>query len=743
MLVTRSQNIMLVTTVAEAPIENQPEKIDYQVVHTTVGRYRIRVPRLASDSEYAGKLNWLVESLSFVISVRINPAVSSLIVNYDTRVVSIAVVQENLFTAIQQASIAEVPLGAIPTKTEISSEIHWERVGLPVLSLGIALLAEQLVLPIPTLLLGGMIAIAAVPFFSRVVDTLVKDRELDADILDALWISLHTVKGDFVASALTISLIESGKALRDTTARATERQALDFLNGLDQYVRVERDGLSRQIPLKQVIIGDKVIVYPGELIPVSGRVLRGRALIDEHQLTGESTLVCRSEGQVVHASTLVIEGKLCVLVKRTCNNTRVGLVGQLMQTAPVYDTRVENYASKVANTAIVPTLCLSATIFALTGDVTRALAPLQLDFSNGVGITVPTTILSALTSLARNGVYIRSGRALEVLARTDTVVFDKTGTLTQGNVAVVAIQTADEETCAGEVLTLAASAEQGNTHPVASAIVRYAKDNGFQTRKCETWEYRIGMGIAAQINGQKIIVGSNRLMQQEGVDLDPIHRRYLDINSGSNSLVYVAKEGKLLGVILYTDPVRPEIPSVIATLHGKGIDTYMLTGDNQGVANDVACKLGINLSNTYAEVLPKNKIEVVCGLHNDGRTVAFVGEGINDAAALAHADVSVSFAGGCDLARETADVVLLDNDLSCLTYAIDIAKQAMEIVYTNTAIAVIPNIAVVLAGIVFALDPILEVIISNGSAIIAELNSFRPLFDARKEPNTDVDIAKL
>ena len=147
-----------------------------------------------------------------------------------------------------------------------------------------------------------------------------------------------------------------------------------------------------------------------------------------------------------------------------------------------------------------------------------------------------------MTSLARNGVYIRSGRALEVLARTDTVVFDKTGTLTQGNVAVVAIQTADEETCAGDVLTLAASAEQGNTHPVASAIIRYAKENGVQTRKCETRDYLIGMGIAAQINGQKIMVGSNRLMQQEGVDLDPIHRRYPDINSGSNSLVYVAKE---------------------------------------------------------------------------------------------------------------------------------------------------------------------------------------------------------
>ncbi len=738
---SKGQNIMLLTTGTEAPTKNQPKEIDYQVVHTTVGRFRIRVPRLTDDSDYALKLDWLVESLDFVTSVRINPAASSIIVNYEASIVSSAVVQENLFTAIQQAATTEIPLKTILTKTEFGSEIKWERVGLPVLSLGLALLAEQLLLPIPTLLIGGVIAAAAVPFFSRVIDAIVNERQLDADILDAIWISINTLKGDFVAPALMLSLIESGKALRDTTARMAERQALDLLNSLDQYAWVEQDGQERRLPLTKVCIGDRVIVYPGEMIPVSGRVLRGTALIDEHILTGESTLVCRCEGQVVHASTQVLQGKLCVLVKRTGHNTRVGVAVQLMQAAPVHDTRIENYASKVANIAIVPTMCLSATIFALTGDTTRALAPLQLDFSNGIGVALPTTILAALTYAARNGVYIRSGHALEVLARTDTVMFDKTGTLTQGNAVVVAIQTVNEGTDPSVVLTLAASAEQGNTHPVASAIIRYAKENGVQTRKCETRDYLIGMGIAAQINGQKIMVGSNRLMQQEGVDLDPIHRRYPDINSGSNSLVYVARDGELLGVILYTDPVRPEVPSVIATLWGQGIDTYMLTGDNQRVADDVACKLGLNLSNTYAEVLPKKKIEIICGLRNDGRTVVFVGEGINDVAALAYADVSVSFAGGCDLARETADVILLDDDLRSLTHAIDIAKQAMEIVYTNTAIAVIPNIGVVLAGIVFALDPILEVIISNGSAIIAQLYSFRPLFfDSRKEPNTDVSL---
>ncbi len=727
---------MLATIRTTAPVENQFKQIDYQVVHTTIGRFRLCIPRVASDSEYSSKLTWLVESLDFVISVRINPVAKSVIIKYDASVAASAEVKQHLVTAIQQASMAHIVTGAIPTKPEFSTEIKWERLGLSVFSLGLALLASELALPIPSLAITGAIAAAAIPLLTTVFDTVVNERRFDTDILDAFWISFHTVKGDFVASALTLSLIESGNALRNTT-QATQCQAVELLNDLDQYAWVERNGEQQRLPLKQVQIGDIVIVYCGELIPVDGLILSGKALIDEHKLTGESTLLLGTEGQAVYASTLVTEGQLCVLVERVGNNTRAGLAWELMQKAPLHDTRVENYAAIVANAAIFPILCLSGIIFALTGDATRALAPLQLDCCNGIGIAVPTTILSALTYAARNGVYIRSGHALEVLARTDTVVFDKTGTLTQGRAVVVGVRTVDAGIGAYEVLSLAASAQQGNTHPVASALQRYAKANGVQTHKCETWDYQIGLGITAVIAGQTILVGSNNLMRQAGVDLDPINIRYPDINSETNSLVYIARDGELLGVILYTDPVRPEVKSAIATLHSLGIVTYMLTGDNQQVAKDVASELGIDLTHTYAEVLPEQKLEFICWLRNQGKTVAFVGEGINDVAALAHADVSLSFASGCALARETADVVLLADDLRGLTHAIDIAKQAMEIIYLNTAIAVIPNISVAIAGIVFALDPILEVIISNVSAIIAQLNSFSPLFfDAKKEHNT-------
>ncbi|AFY89123.1 heavy metal translocating P-type ATPase [Chroococcidiopsis thermalis] len=727
----------------------QPESIEersleYEVIHTIEGRWRIRVPRLIDDSEYASKLKWLFDTFEFAIYVRINCLVGSLVLEYDVCAIAPTQLKEKIGTAIQQAYVIELPVAAAPEQLDQRPEIDWvERLGLPMLGLSLSLLANQLAMPIPAILVGGAVVAAALPFLTRVFETTVKEKRLDADLLDALWISLYTAKGDFVAPALMVSMIESGELLRDVTASASDRQALDLVNSLGEYALVEQDGEERRVPLKEVQIGDRVVVYPGSIIPVSGRILRGKALIDEHKLTGESTLVSRCEGQVVHASTLLVEGKLCVLVKRVGDSTRIGVAFQLMQAAPVHDTRVEDYASKLANAAVLPTLGLSALIFAVTRDFSRAVAPLHLDFSQGIRLSVPTTVISALSYAARNGVYIRSGRALEMLARVDTIVFDKTGTLTQGNPAVVAIRTASDRIDADRVLTVAASAEQTNTHPVADAIVRYAEANGIERQKCEVWDYQIGLGIVAQIAGQRVLVGSDRLMRQEGIELNAFHARYPDITSGNHSLVYVAQDSELLGAILYTDPVRPESHSAVAALKAQRLDIYTLSGDRQRVANEVAEKLGIEPDNTYSSCSPLQKVEIVRQLRDSGCTVAFVGEGINDAAALAYADVSISIASGSDIARETADVLLLDDDLRGLTKAIEIAKRSMDIVYQNTALVAIPNIGVVLAGIFFALNPVLSVIISNGSALLAELNALRPLFDAEDDPIAKISTAKF
>ncbi|KGF72057.1 ATPase [Neosynechococcus sphagnicola sy1] len=707
---------------------SQLQKTHYQVLHWAPGRFRIRVPRLLNDVDYASKLQYLVESLHRVTDVRINAMASSLVVEYEDGAVTIDTIQEQIFTAIQRAStldLAEIP-AMVQEKPTVHEIDYWERLGLPGLGLVLSLGAIA-GLPIPSIVIAGVVFAGALPVFKRAWEAIQEEKQLTIDFLDGLAISLHTLQGHYFAPSFMLGLVEGGELIRDLTARGTERASLDLLDCLGKYALVERDGQEIQIPVKDVIEGDHVIVYPGDQIPVDGYVLRGTGLIDQCKLTGESVPVERSEGDEVFASTLVVDGNLCILVERTGNNTRAGVIVSLMQSAPVHDTRVENYAATVANQAVIPTLLIGTGVGLFSGDLNRAIALLTLDLGTGIRVSVPTTILSALTYAARNGVLIRSGRAIEILARIETVVFDKTGTLTVGHAGVTDIKVMDDRFAGSEILALAATAEQGLTHPVAEAIVRQARESQLELKSCEEWEYKVGLGVVAKIDGMRIQVGSSRFMTQEQIDLQVFEQRYPEALTGSCSLVYIAGDGRLLGVVMYSDPPRAESKGVVKDLKQQGITPYMLSGDVTRVARAVAGELGISPNNIYAEAFPERKVEVVKSLHDSGKVVAFCGDGINDSAALAYADVSISFAGATDIARETADVVLMEDDLRGLTHAIRIAKQAMEIIWQNTAIVAVPNIGALISGIVFALDPILAVVINNGTAILAELNGLRPL----------------
>lgn len=718
-------------TVAAFEPTIQVETIHYQVAHWTEGRFRIRISRLADDPEYVGKLHYLIDGLDFVSNVQINPASSSLIVEYDFQASAraIAIVQEKLFSAIQAAPLVEVPIGWKP-KTEEEKENNEvdfvERLAFPAAGLVLSV-GAMIGLPIPGFVIAGVVFVGAVPVFKRAWEAIQQDRQLTIDFLDGLALSLHTLQGHYFAPSFMLGLVEGGEAIRDLTARGSERANLDLLDCLGKTAFVIRDGQVVEVPTAEVVVGDRVIVYPGDQIPVDGSILSGTGILDQCKLTGESVPVTRREGEEVFASTLLVDGTLTIEAERVGNNTRAGVIVNLMQAAPVHDTRVENYAATVANQAVIPTLAIGAGVGLMTGDLNRAVALLTLDFGTGIRVSVPTTILSVLTYTARNGVLIRSGRAIEILARIDTVVFDKTGTLTVGHAGVNDIDIMDDRFTKDDVLCLAATAEQGLTHPIAEAIVHNARDKGIELKECEEWEYKVGLGAMARIDGMQIIVGSPRFMNQENVSLEEYDLKYPDAKSGGQSLVYIAGDGKLIGVVRYSDPPREESRETIAELKRMGITAYMLSGDVSRVAKAVAGNLGMNPDNIYAEAFPERKVEVVKSLHDSGKTVAFCGDGINDSAALAYADVSISFAGATDIARETADVVLMEDDLRGLLMAIKAARQAMDIIWQNTAIVAVPNLGALLSGIFFALDPLLAVVINNGTAILAELNGLRPL----------------
>jgi Cu2+-exporting ATPase len=638
--------------------------------------------------------------------------------------------ERQLFDAIQRASQIDLETARRikpATDTDEATEVSlWDRLSLPAcgLLLGFGAMIE---IPLPGLLVGAVILAGTRPVYDRAFSALFKKGELAIDLLDGLAITLHTLEGNFFPPALMLGMVEGGEAIRDITARGSERASLDLLSCLGTEAIVEREGQELKIPIDQVVVGDRVIVYPGDQIPVDGTVLRGSGLVDQCKLTGESIPITRGAGEEVFASTILVDGYLCITAERIGADTRAGIIAHLMQAAPVYDTRVSNFATMVANQLVAPTLITSALVGTLSGDVSRAISILTLDVGTGIRISVPTTVLSALTYAARNGILIRTGRTIELLSEVDVIVFDKTGTLTQGQAGITGVKLLDSTLSEPELLALAATAEQGLTHPVAEAMIRHARNLQLPLGHCEQWEYHVGLGVEAQIAGQSVLVGSHRLMAQRQVDLCDLHYRYPNLESGCHSLVYVAIDGNLAGVILYSDPIRPESRSVVQALQAQGIEVYILSGDETRIANAIADELQIPRENVYAEAFPEQKVEVVKAIHDRGKTVAFCGDGINDSAALAYADVSISFAGASGIARETADVVLMEDDLNQLPYALQIAMQAMEIVNQNIAMVILPNVGAVIAGVFLAINPVLAIFINNGSAILAELNGLRPL----------------
>lgn len=710
----------------------QHPHIPYQIVHATPGRLRFRVPRLMHDPIYACRLERLASSTACVTDVRVKPSAGSIAIKYEVGVVTDAEMRSHLTSTIQMAStssVLEEAQAAAAEPAESEEKSPWSGLKLPVLATSLALLGGPLGLPVPALLVGSTIAITSLPVAKRAWESIRDERKLNIDFLDFSAIAITTLQGQFLTPALMLCLIEVGDAIRERTARSSARQTLDLLDSLADFVWVERDGEKQEIPIAEVQRGDTVIVYPGEQIPVDGRILRGQATIDEQKLTGESMPVMKEPGHEVYASTLVREGQIYIVAERVGSDTRAGASIKLMQEAPVHDTRIENYAAKIADRAVLPTILLAGVVFGATRNLARAASVLTLDFATGIRVSVPTTVLAALTSAARRGILIRSGRALEQFAKVDTFVFDKTGTLTQGDMAVVGIKTVNGMS-AEEVLEIAAAAEQRLTHPVACALVRYAEQQGLRILPRGEWNYEVGLGVRADIEGQTVLVGSKRFLQQEGICLKCLYEEHPDLQTGS--LIYVASDGELRGVVQYTDPLRPESQEVIDMLqHQAGMEVHMLTGDNWKRAKSAADRLGIPDAQVHAEAFPETKAAVVRELHESGRTVAFIGDGINDSAALAYADLSISFGNGSDIARETADVVLMRNDLQGLVEAIAISRQAMGLIHQNTAIVAVPNLAGLLMAGTFGLSPLAATVVNNGSSVIAGVNGLRPLLGGK------------
>ncbi|MDP8911490.1 MAG: heavy metal translocating P-type ATPase [Actinomycetota bacterium] len=702
-------------------------------MHVVPGRIRLRVPRVRVDREYATKLANLPAGSEGIIAVRVNPSAASVVVRHHAEIPHPALL-ERLRNELQAAADA----AAVPVRQREAREPRRIRRRLPPSLAVVAALGRLVGVSIPAPFIAVAVAVAAMPIARRARHSLLVEKRANIDVLDTIAIALTTLRGSFVTPAVMIGLVEIGEAIRERTARASQREMLELLESMVQFVWLEREGERRKVPIEDVRRGDTVVVYPGDRVPVDGRILDGKALIDEHQLTGEPMPVLREEGETVYASTLLRDGHVHIAVEQVGAETRAGRILRLMKDAPMHDTRIENYAARLADRAVLPSLLLSATVLTVTRNPARAASILITDFLTGIRVSVPTTVLAAVTHAAQEGILIRSGRALEQLASIDAVVFDKTGTVTLGQPTVTGVESRSEGVAPLEVLALAAAAEQRLNHPVAEAVIRYARERGVEPKRRRKWRYQIGLGVRAEIDGHAVLVGSDRLLEAEGVDLDRLRETH---TGPSESLIYVARDGVLWGTMTYADPLRTETRDVVTSLRTEyGMEIHLLTGDAAETAHAVAADLGVAETNTHAELFPEEKAEVIRSLHASGSRLAFVGDGLNDLPALAYADVSVSFGGAADVARETADVVLMDDDLRSLPRAIAIARHAVRLIRQNIAIVGGANLAAVTLATAANLGPAWAAAIHNGSTVTAAVNGVRPLLGGSRSRSDRVSF---
>lgn len=697
--------------------------MDFAVRHRLPGRLRIAFPSLKSFPEALKTVTRWIGREDGVTGTRVNRFCASIVIEYHAQQPGLeSRLVETICNLDYRTALNPLPSAAATENQSLSEKAR--SLAVATSSLPLSLLDG----PVTTSIAGGTILYAAWPSYIRAYAVWKRERRLNVDFLDSLSIAISLFTGKLFTGALIAWLVSLGDTIRDLTATRSKRAIQGLLNYQAKRCWLLRSGQKVEVSVSELAVDDTVIVYAGGMIPIDGQVTKGVATVDQKTITGESLPVEKRRGDVVYAGTALLEGQLYLRATRVGSETTVARIAQMVEQIPIGETRVQNYAEKFADRLVAPCLALSCGLYALSEDVERFLSMVIIDYGTGIRVAAPTAILASMTHAARQGILIKSGSHIEKLATADTIVFDKTGTITLGTPRVLDILSYNARDFPREkIIALAAAAEARLKHPVAHAVMAKAREEGVYIPKRRYAHFRIGLGVEAQINGYHVHVGNERFLQAHGISLRVAQAELPHLNQAGYSRLLLAVDGTLTGLLPYADEIRPEMSSVIRTLRNRGIhNLIMLTGDNRTVARAVGFRVG--LDRFFSEILPAEKAAIVQDLQKRGHVVAMVGDGVNDSAALAYADIGITMKNGADVTREVADVVLIEENMGKLITAIDVSRNAMQLVRQNYAIiAGLNTLALGLAIPGGWVSPGITALISNGSAILASLNAMRPI----------------
>lgn len=535
----------------------------------------------------------------------------------------------------------------------------------------------------------------------------------------------------FESAAVILTLITLGKLL-EARAKGRTSEAIKKLMGLTpKTATVLRDNEEVEIQIDQLVIGDTIIVRPGERVPVDAIVVEGRSTIDESMLTGESMPVNKSVGSEVIGGTINKQGRLVTEATRVGAETALSQIIRLVQDAQGSKAPIQRIADQVSGVFVpvvigLALLTLLGWLFigqvSFTTAMLNTIAVLVIACPCALGLATPTAVMVGTGRGAEMGVLFKNSEALENAHRLQTITLDKTGTITRGEPTVtdiIAVEGFDET----KLLQLAASAERGSEHPLGEAVVQFAKDRQLQLYNPEQFEAESGRGIEAMINGQKVVVGSPRHIREQGFDTTKLSTQVEHLQTNARTAVLVTIDDVLAGVIGIADTVKDGSVEAIAGLKALGLEVVMITGDNEKTAHAIAHEVGID--RVFADVLPGDKVAVVKQLQTEGKRVGMVGDGVNDAPALAQADVGIAIGTGTDIAMEASDVTLISGDLRGVVRSVELSKATLRTIHQNLFWAFIYNIILIPVAMMGLLIPMFAAGAMAFSSFFVVSNSLR------------------
>ena len=565
--------------------------------------------------------------------------------------------------------------------------------------------------------LTALVLAADAPALLRAGAAVARGR-LNGEVLEASTLAVLAVRRNFAAAALLTWLRALGDWVVSRSVVTTRRSLRELVVSPDDEA-VHLDGAHRKIvPATDLRPSDVVLVRGPRRLPIDGTIVGGEALVNQQTMTGESLPVERTTGDAVFAGTTVEHGELEIRVDRTGLDTAVGRIVAVIEAAAAEKSDIQLYAERLAQRDVWRTLTLGGLGAAVSRSVDAGIAILVADYGMAARVGIPTAIVTSMKRASRHGILMKGPRALEALARVNTVVFDKTGTLTSGTPHIVRVVTYRNGPAEDELLRVAAAAERGFRHPVARAIGAAAEARRLELPPVSSTHVSTGFGVDVEVDGRRVLVGSRRFMEAQRIALTVAQSDEASAHAVGAAPTFVAIDGRLAGVLILQDSLRAEARDAVLALRAREMrNVIMLSGDHPEPTRVIAESLGVR--HHYAEMLPEDKAALIRSLKAEGRVVAMVGDGANDALALNEADVGMAVPGGAELAVEAADVVILRGGLDRVVRAIDMAREAIVSIRRTLGVAARANLGVVGLASFGLARPVTSILLSHGTTVAA------------------------